>query len=49
VLLVSEHPDDEWARFCLRQADRPLVVTDAAALPRPRPVPAGTCAHDQGS
>ena len=22
VLLVAEHPDDAWARFCLRQADR---------------------------
>lgn len=30
VLLVAEHPDDAWARFCLRQADRPLVVADAA-------------------
>lgn len=40
VLLVAEHPDDAWARFCLRQADRPLVVTDACAAGRP--VPAGT-------
>jgi predicted acylesterase/phospholipase RssA/CRP-like cAMP-binding protein len=30
VLLVAEHPDDAWARFCLRQADRPLVVADTA-------------------
>ena len=42
VLLVAEHPDDAWARFCLRQADRPLVVVDAAATPRHRPLPAAT-------
>jgi NTE family protein len=33
VLLVAEHPDDAWARFCLRQADRRLVVVDAAGHP----------------
>ena len=38
VLLVAEHPDDAWARFCLRQADRRLVVVDAA---RHRPADAG--------
>ena len=43
VLLVSEHPDDPWARFCLRQADRRLVVVDAA---RHRPVDAGRAAVD---
>jgi NTE family protein len=44
VLLVAEYPDDAWARFCLRQADRPLVVVDgadAATSPR-RPLPAAT-------
>jgi predicted acylesterase/phospholipase RssA len=43
VLLVSEHPDDAWARFCLRQADRRLVVVDAA---RHRPADAGRAAVD---
>ena len=43
VLLVSEHPDDPWARFCLRQADRRLVVVDAA---RHRPADAGRAAVD---
>jgi len=43
VLLVSEHPDDAWARFCLRQADRRLVVVDAA---RHRPADAGRAAAD---
>jgi CRP-like cAMP-binding protein len=41
VLLVAEHPDDAWARFCLRQADRPLRVVDAA---RHRPADAGRAA-----
>jgi predicted acylesterase/phospholipase RssA len=41
VLLVAEHPDDAWARFCLRQADRRLVVVDAA---RHRPADAGRAA-----
>ena len=36
VLLVAEHPDDAWARFCLRQADRPLLVVDALARPAAR-------------
>ena len=49
VLLVAEHPDDAWARFCLRQADRRLVVVDAA---RHRPADAGraaaTCRHAVG-
>ena len=43
VLLVAEHPDDAWARFCLRQADRRLVVVDAA---RHRPADAGRAAAD---
>ena len=43
VLLVAEHPDDPWARFCLRQADRRLVVVDAA---RHRPADAGRAAAD---
>ena len=43
VLLVAEHPDDAWARFCLRQADRRLVVVDAA---RHRPADAGRAAVD---
>jgi len=43
VLLVAEHPDDAWARFCLRQADRPLLVVDAA---RHRPADAGLAAVD---
>ena len=44
VLLVAEHPDDAWARFCLRQADRPLVLADAtrAVRPRVRPLPPAT-------
>ncbi|MBV9919938.1 MAG: patatin-like phospholipase family protein [Pseudonocardia sp.] len=37
VLLVAERPDDAWARFCLRQADRPLILADTA-----RGVPPGT-------
>jgi NTE family protein len=40
VLLVADRPDDEWARFCLRQAERPLVVVDGSATPRPRSLPA---------
>jgi predicted acylesterase/phospholipase RssA/CRP-like cAMP-binding protein len=32
VLLVAERPDDAWARFCLRQADRPLLVAAAGGL-----------------
>jgi len=44
VLLVAEHPDDAWARFCLRQADRPLLVVDAA---RHRPVDAVGAARDR--
>jgi NTE family protein len=35
VLLVAERPDDAWARFCRRQADRPLVLADTD-----RPAPA---------
>ena len=42
VLLAAEHPDDAWARFCLRQADRPLVVVDTAAPPSRRALPAAT-------
>ena len=43
VLLVAEHPDDAWARFCLRQADRPLVVADTALAATPRgALPAAT-------
>ena len=44
VLLVAEHPDDAWARFCLRQADRPLVVADTAraATTPATPLPAAT-------
>ncbi|MGE3284535.1 MAG: DHA2 family efflux MFS transporter permease subunit [Pseudonocardia sp.] len=33
VLLVAAHPADAWARFCLRVADRPLVVADPAQAP----------------
>ncbi len=44
VLLVAEHADDAWARFCLRQADRPLVLIDTtgAVHPPARPLPAAT-------
>jgi NTE family protein len=42
VLLVAEHADDAWARFCLRQADRPLVVVDTAVAAARRPLPAAT-------
>jgi len=45
VLLVAERPDDAWARFCLRQADRPLVLADSARGAPPgavRPLPAAT-------
>ncbi len=45
VLLVAEHADDAWARFCLRQADRPLVLADASRPGRPsaaRPLPPAT-------
>lgn len=42
VLLVAEQPDDAWARFCLRQADRPLVVVHSADAPAHRPLPAST-------
>lgn len=42
VLLVAEHPDSAWARFCLRQADRPLVVVDTGAPPSRRALPAAT-------
>ncbi len=45
VLLVAEHADDAWARFCLRQADRPLVLADAARSGQPaaaRPLPPAT-------
>ncbi len=44
VLLVAERPDDAWARFCLRQADRSLILADATAAPPParRPLPAAT-------
>ncbi|HXV91727.1 MAG TPA: patatin-like phospholipase family protein, partial [Pseudonocardia sp.] len=42
VLLVAEQPADAWARFCLRQADRPLLVVDPARPPlRPPVLPAG--------
>ena len=41
---MAEHADDAWARFCLRQADRPLVVADTTgALHRSaRRLPAAT-------
>jgi predicted acylesterase/phospholipase RssA/CRP-like cAMP-binding protein len=42
VLLVSESPDDAWARFCLRQADRPLLLADASCpglRPAAHPLP----------
>jgi predicted acylesterase/phospholipase RssA len=43
VLLVAGHPADRWARFCLRAADRPLVVADPGhAAPAGRRFPRGT-------
>ena len=40
VLLVADAPDDAWARFCLRQADRPLLVADVRRRPdRPPATP----------
>ncbi|MGE3255028.1 patatin-like phospholipase family protein, partial [Pseudonocardia sp.] len=35
VLLVASHPADAWSRFCLRVADRPLVIADPAQEPTP--------------
>jgi NTE family protein len=43
VLLVAERPDDAWARFCRRQADRPLVLADTdRPAPGPTALPPGT-------
>ncbi len=37
VLLVADRPGSPWARYCLRQADRPLLVVDPRRPPPPRP------------
>jgi predicted acylesterase/phospholipase RssA len=41
VLLKAELDGSEWSRFCLRQADRVVVLTPAAAPPPAAEVPDG--------
>ena len=46
VLYEADYDDTNWTRRCLRQADRILIIADAAGDPRPRKVEAGLLGSD---